>query len=370
MSVERPELFAPGEAFRGYVVEKLLGRGGLGAVYLVRHAMLNSLFALKVLYPDVAKERESYVARFLREARLATRIRHPNLVAVHDCGFDETKGVYFLTMDYVLGGNLRQALAFSGKLSVEEATDVVAQVARALDAAQKFGVVHRDIKPENIMIQPDGLVKLVDLGIAKANDPGDAVKTTTDTVFGTPAYVSPEQALSPSDVDARADVYSLGIVLFEAIAGRVPYADENPARVIAAVMSPEPVPDVRTIRPEVPPAVAELIMRMVEKDRSRRISSAAALLDELSRRGLVAGEQEGFKAEYVPAAESDSALAIPLDRLPKQADRTLSFETDDPEIGEFVAKLKRRRFWRRLLRRLVVVAAAAVVVAIAAEILL
>lgn len=362
----RPEIFKPGESFRGSVVERLLGNGGLGAVYLVRHEMLNSLFALKVLYPDVAKENPSYVERFLREARIATRIRHPNLIAVHDCGFDEAKGVYFLTMDYVTGGNLRQALAFSPKMEVVEAADIVAQVARALDAAQKFQVVHRDIKPENIMLQPDGMVKLVDLGIAKANGVGDSLQTTTDGVFGTPTYVSPEQALSPAEVDARADIYSLGIVLFEMLTGRVPYEGENAARVIAAVMSPKPVPDVREFNPDLPEAVAQLIARMCAKNRDERFSSAAELLDELGRLGLIQREREDGRVEYAPAVESESVdLGINLNDLPTKADPTLSFETDDPEVQIFVSRLKRRR----RLKRLMVLLIAAFVIALAVLIL-
>ena len=176
---EPVEMFKPGDRFRGYIVERLLGKGGLGSVYLVRHEMLDTLYALKVLDPAMVAANPEYVRRFLREARIATRIRHPNLVAVHDCGLDEARNAYYLVMDYVTGGDLRQALAFSGRLDFEQAIGIVAQVARALEAAQKYQVVHRDIKPENIMIQPDGVVKFVDLGIAKATDLGESLHTTT-----------------------------------------------------------------------------------------------------------------------------------------------------------------------------------------------
>ena len=163
MNESRPEIFNSGDRFRGYVIERKLGAGGLGAVYLVKHEMLETLFALKVLYPEVAAAKESYVKRFLREARLATRIRHPNLVAVHDAGFDEEHSLYYIVMDYVSGGDLRQAIAFAGRFEPDRAVEVVMQVASALEAAQKFKIVHRDIKPENRMIQPDGLLTLVDL---------------------------------------------------------------------------------------------------------------------------------------------------------------------------------------------------------------
>ena len=358
MNIDNPDVFQGGENFRGYVVERLLGKGGIGAVYLVRHAVLDTLYALKVLYPDIAKANPNYIKRFLREAKIATRIRHPNLVAVHDCGFDSVKGVYYLVMDYIVGGDLRQALAFSGKFEPDKAVEVVAQVAKALDAAQRFQVVHRDIKPENIMLQSDGTVKLVDLGIAKASSIEDSLKTTTESVFGTPTYVSPEQALSAADVDARADIYSLGIVLFEMVAGRSPYDGKNAPQILAQVMSDDPVPDVRDFNRDVPPMLAATIRRMCVKDRNRRISSPAALLAEFAKLGYVHGEASP-EVSYTPTRESEAAeipLGQYLDSLPKDSDNTLSFETKDVEIQEFVKKLKRKRLARKLAFALAVLA--------------
>ena len=145
--VPEEPLFRPGERFHGYCVEKLLGKGGLGAVWLVRHEMLDTLFALKTLDPDVAEEQPEYVKRFVREAKIASKIRHPNLVAVHDAGYDTTKNVYYLVMDYVSGGTLRDAIAFGGARPEKEAVQIILQVASALVAARRFGMVHRDIKP-------------------------------------------------------------------------------------------------------------------------------------------------------------------------------------------------------------------------------
>ena len=351
MNVDKPDVFQDGESFRGYVVERLLGKGGLGAVYLVRHEVLDTLYALKVLYPDVAQSNPNYIRRFLREAKLATRIRHPNLVAVHDCGFDQAKGVYYLVMDYVTGGDLRQALAFSGTFEPAKAVEVIAQVARALDAAQKFNVVHRDIKPENIMLQPDGTVKLVDLGIAKASNLGESLKTTTDSIFGTPTYVSPEQALSAADVDSRADIYSLGIVLFEMVAGRIPYEGKNAPKILAQVMSDDPVPDVRDFNPSVPPMLAATIRRMCVKDRDRRIATPAALLAEFAKLGYVNGDV-ALEVSYTPTGKetraTEKGIGEYLRDLPKDSNDTLSFETDDVEIQAFVRKLKRRRLKKRI----------------------
>ena len=351
MNVDKPDVFQGGESFRGYVVERLLGKGGIGAVYLVRHEILDTLYALKVLYPDVARSNPNYIKRFLREAKIATRIRHPNLVAVHDCGFDSGKGLYYLVQDYVIGGDLRQALAFSGKFAPDKAVGVIAQVAKALDAAQRFGVVHRDIKPENIMLQPDGSVKLVDLGIAKASSIEDSLRTTTESVFGTPTYVSPEQALSAADVDTRADIYSLGIVLFEMIAGRCPYEGKNAPQILAQVMSDDPVSDVRDFNPDVPPMLAATIRRMCVKDRDRRIATPAALLAEFAKLGYVSGDATP-EVSYTPTGRetraAEKGIGEYIRDLPKDSNDTLSFETDDVEIQAFVRKLKRRRLKKRI----------------------
>lgn len=361
MNVDKPDMFRPGESFRGYVVERLLGKGGLGAVYLVRHEMLDTLYALKVLYPEIARINPSYIKRFLREAKIATRIRHPNLVGVHDCGLDDTKGVYYLVMDYVTGGDLREALAFSGTFEPDKALQVIAQVAHALDAAQRFNVVHRDIKPENIMLQPDGTVKLVDLGIAKATNIDESLKTTTESVFGTPTYISPEQAVSASDVDARADIYSLGMVLFEMVAGRCPYEGKTAPQILSQVMSADPVPDVRDFNPKISPALAVLIRRMCVKERDRRIPTPAALLEELRKMGCGnGGAGLAAKVEFTPTSETERSgigLGIDLDKLPKNANDTLSFDTKDEEIRSFVEKLKRKRLMKRAWFAAAVVAA-------------
>jgi len=348
-----------GERFHGYVVEKLLGRGGLGAVYLVRHEVLDTLYALKVLYPGASDASETSVKRFLREARLATRIRHPNLVAVHDCGCDPGTNLYYLVMDYVSGSTLRNMLAFEGKLDIRRAADIVAQVASALRAAQPFKVVHRDIKPENIMVQPNGLVKIVDLGIAKAQNLGDSLKTNTESFFGTPCYVSPEQAHCAADVDARADIYSLGIVFYEMLAGKGPYAAKNPALVLAQILSDEDTPDIRDDVKDIDPGVAVLIRRMTTKDRERRLGSFDAVLGELARLGL------GGRAGDLPVTEVSSRPEVGMKTLLESAGRDtggkpLELEKD-AEVQDFLEKRRRQRARRR---RLAFFAAAGVIVAL------
>jgi len=312
-------IFQPGEVFHGYVVKKLLGAGAGGAVYLVHHEILDSLFALKVLiYGSQSDEEaadEAYIKRFLREARLASRIRHPNLVSVHDCGYDDYKGLYYLVMDYVPGVSLRDMIALEGRIPAERAADIVSQVASALEAAQAFKVVHRDIKPENILVQPDGRVKLVDLGIAKAQNVGDTLETSADSVFGTPSYISPEQAQCSANVDARADIYSLGIVFFEMLTGKCPYSDSNPAVVITQILSEEQVPDVRDVVPGVSPGLAVLIRRMTVKDRMRRIDTFSAVLDELCKLGFGNVKRQALPTEYVAPPSPSVGMKTLLEGL-------------------------------------------------------
>ena len=364
MNFGKEEIFRVGDRFRGYVVERLLGNGSLGAVYLVRHEVLDTIYALKALFPEVAKENADYVKRFLREAKIATRIRHPNLVAVHDCGYDESRELYYIVMDYVSGGDLRQALAFAGRFAPDRAVEVVLQVASALDAAQEYHVVHRDIKPENIMIQPDGTVKLVDLGIAKADGLRDSLCTEAESVFGTPAYVAPEQAVDASAVDVRADIYSLGVVLFEMIAGRVPYDGPNAPQILVQTLSTEPFPDIRDINPDVKPELAIIIRRMCVKERDRRIASPAALIEEFKKIGYRPKDTPTPGVKYGHRADSAPTVVSMRARLEKGANTAvvdgdpLAFETQDVEIQDFVDRLKRRKRMRKLASTAAIAAAA------------
>ena len=344
-------VFHPGEAFHGYVIEKQIGQGGLGSIWLGRHHMLDTLFAIKVLDPEVAEAKPEYVKRFVREAKLATRIRHPNLVAVHDAGYDLSRGVYFLVMDYVKGDTLRSTIAFGGAQPEKEAVRIILQVADVLVAAQRFGMVHRDLKPENIMLTTEGAVKLLDLGIAKTSGGIDTLKTMAKSLFGTPAYIPPEQALDSSSVDTRADVYSLGIILFELLCGRRPYMDDVPAKVMQQLLDPSPIPDVRTFNDKVSPELSAVVSRMCAKNREERLASPKAVIDALVRLGYAApssGETE-FAAEEDAASEGMVQDLIPdLDAAPR-GDESLVLETQDKDVQEFLARLKRKRMRKRLI---------------------
>ena len=348
---EKPVVFEPGELFHGYIIEKQIGVGGLGTIWLGRHHMLDTLFAIKVLDPEIAKEKPEYVKRFVREAKLATRIRHPNLVAVHDAGYDEARGVYFLVMDYVKGDTLRSAIAFGGVSSEKDAVRIILQVADVLAAAQRFGMVHRDLKPENIMLTPEGNAKLLDLGIAKIAGGIDSLKTTAKTVFGTPAYISPEQAADSSAVDTRADIYSLGVILFEMLCGRRPYTGDTAQAVLLQLLDPSPIPDVRTFNDKVSPKLSAVLSLMCAKNRDDRLASPQALIETFGRLGYAlpsSGEAE-FAPEEDAASEGMVQDLIPDIAATSKGDEGLSLETQDRDVQEFLAQLRRKRMRKRIV---------------------
>ena len=293
-------LLSPGDAFEKYTVVRELGHGGMGAVYLVHHPVLDSDFALKVLFPEVAQRDRQFVERFIREARLAGRIHHQNLIAVHDAGVNEKNGMYYLVMDFVAGGSVRDKLKKNHYVDMLEAISIVRQVAAALEAAQKHNMVHRDIKPDNIMFDAQGVVKLADLGIAKATDDRDTSLTIEASVFGTPAYMSPEQARDSSKVDTRADIYSLGVVFFEMLTGRRPFSGNTSIEILTQVIDDKTAPDVRTYSENIPEDVARLVADMLVKDRDKRISSPTELIRRIDALDLSAYQEQGGCGEDSP----------------------------------------------------------------------
>ena len=333
-------VFQPGEEFHGYVVDRLLGKGGLGSVWLARHEVLDTLFAIKILDPQVAEE------------QLATKIRHPNLVAVHDAGFDAAKGVYYLVMDYVKGDTLRDVVAFGGAQPEKESVQIILQVADVLAAAQCFGMVHRDLKPENIMLTKDGVVKLLDLGVAKISEGFDSLKTKANAVFGTPAYISPEQAIDASTVDTRADIYSLGVILFELLAGRRPYTGQSPTEVLQQLLDKSPIPDVRTFNAKVSPQISAVLSFMCAKRLEDRLATPKAVIETFARLGyaLPGATSAEIAAETDGGGGDGPSMDELIARLPtKPADSSLEMETQDTEIQEFVSGLKRKKLMRRLV---------------------
>src|SRR5437867_3627357 len=236
------------ETISHYRILQKLGAGGMGEVYLAEDTRLGRKVALKLLPAEFTQDAER-VRRFEQEARAASALNHPNIITIHEVG--QVDGLHFIVTEFVDGRTLRQHLA-DGRLPVDETLDVAMQVASALQAAHAAGITHRDIKPENIMLRPDGLVKVLDFGLAKLTErPAAALdpeaptrlkaQTELGTVMGTVYYMSPEQARG-LQVDARTDVFSLGIVLYEMITGSLPFAGETASDVIAAILQTEPAP--------------------------------------------------------------------------------------------------------------------------------
>ncbi len=240
-----------GDRFGNWTITRILNKGGMGVVYLVRNPTLRVERALKVLDPAIAERNREFVDRFNQEAALVCGLHSPHLVEVYDAGCEGTSGFYYIVMEYLGGGTLRDRMRCRGRIPWREALGIVRQVALALTAVEKRHSVHRDIKPENILFTSDGVAKLVDFGIAKAvqDDAENMLKTLPAQVFGTPAYMSPEQVRDASSVDARADIWSLGIVFFEMLAGSRPYPATNIVEVTSFLLSPRPLPDIRTFKP-------------------------------------------------------------------------------------------------------------------------
>ena len=277
------KLLEPGDMFGDYTVEKLLGQGGMGAVYLMRTSD-GMLYAVKVMDAELAEKNQNFLKRFLYEADFAVRVRHPNLIAVHRVGKDEKSGLCFLVMDYLPGGSLADRLEKCKRLSVEESVSIVVQIAAALEVAHRNGVIHRDIKPGNIMFDIDGTPKLADLGVAKfSNGAHKTTMTTTGMIIGTPAYMAPEQMLNSHKVDSRADIYSLGVVFYEMLAGKRPNEDSTAVELLAKAIKGDTLPDVRSMRPEVSAALAYVLSLMCAPKPENRPSTPDAVVELCQR---------------------------------------------------------------------------------------
>jgi eukaryotic-like serine/threonine-protein kinase len=282
-----------------YTLERELGRGGMAVVYLARDLKHDRPVALKVLLPELAASLGA--ERFQREIRLAARLQHPHILAVHDSG--ATSARLWFTMPYVDGESLRDRLRREGRLTVGEALRITRDAAEALQYAHEQGVIHRDVKPENLLLTRDGNTLVADFGIARAADSDEHI-TKGGASMGTPAYMSPEQADGAMAVDARTDIYSLAAVLFEMLTGGPPYPGTTAMSVIAKWLS-EPVPSARAARPEVPEEVDRAIRRAL----SRAAGGRFGTMGEFAR-ALQGAEAQG--RARAPARPVAAAIALAL----------------------------------------------------------
>jgi tRNA A-37 threonylcarbamoyl transferase component Bud32 len=282
---------AEGEVLAGkYRVERVLGVGGMGIVVAARHTHLNDRVALKFLLPEIAQT-PALVTRFVREAQAAARIKSEHVARVYDVGTMEN-GVPYMVMEHLVGRDLGSLLGERGALPIGDAVDYVLQASEAIAEAHSIGLVHRDLKPANLFIsqRADGspLVKVLDFGISKAVAgfdvyPGAARQdlTATSSMMGSPLYMAPEQVRSAKTVDARADVWSLGVILHELLTGSPPFRGDTMPAVLASIVA-DPPASLRASRPAVPPSLESVVLACLEKDPNRRLPDVAALAEALA----------------------------------------------------------------------------------------
>ena len=287
-----------GETIAGrYEVEELVGHGGMSSVYKARDALLERHVALKILHEQYTAD-EDFVERFKREARSVAQLQHPNIVTVIDRG--EAEGRQFIVFEYIDGENLKERVVRNGRLDVREAVEISLEVARGLAFAHEQGLIHRDVKPQNILLNGDGRAKVTDFGIARSLAVDGM--TQTGTVLGTSNYIAPEQA-SGQRVDAHSDVYALGVVLYELLAGEVPFPGESFVAVAMKHMH-EPAPNLLDVRGDVPLRVAAAVDRALEKDPEQRFPTMDAFAAEL----------DACLTELDRGPEGDATMVIPSAR--------------------------------------------------------
>jgi HAMP domain-containing protein/predicted Ser/Thr protein kinase/type II secretory pathway pseudopilin PulG len=280
-SAAQPNGITPGQRFAvRYEVKELLGVGGMGMVFKAVDSELGEMIAIKTLKQELLSEDASALERFKSEIRLARRISHRNVVRTHDLG--EFAGVYFITMEYVEGTTLKELVRRRGRLPISATLTVAKQLCRALEVAHEQGVIHRDIKPQNMVVEPSGVLKVMDFGIARLAKRQAGV-TQQGMVVGTPEYMAPEQLMG-QDIDVRADIYAAGCVIYECLTGTPPLTADNQFALIAKLLEDVPVAPISVNR-EVPQALSDLVMRTLSKRAGDRPQTALELHDLLAAIG-------------------------------------------------------------------------------------
>jgi serine/threonine protein kinase/Tol biopolymer transport system component len=331
-----------GETLGPYQILSVLGAGGMGTVYLAHDTRLGRKIALKLLPSQFTNDKDR-LRRFQQEARAASALNHPNILTVHE--IEQKADLHYIATEFIDGLTLRQRIS-NGPMNLAEALKVAIQVATALEAAHAAGIAHRDIKPENVMIRSDGYVKVLDFGLAKLTEHPStvesdelvqfAINTDPGVVMGTPRYMSPEQARG-LDVDARTDIFSLGVMIYEMVSGSVPFDGATPSDVIAALLKDEPEPLAESI-PEFPTELDRIVNRALSKNRDKRYQTIAELFADLEH--LTDQIQLNPKLGHPGSAGSLSRVISSRDE-PLTAPRL--FKSTDPEVFKETESIERKK---------------------------
>ena len=324
-----------------YAVEEEIGRGGMGIVYRATDRRLRRTVALKLLPPELAF-RDEVRSRFLREAISAAQLSHPNIVPIYSV--DEREGLVYFAMGFVDGENLGHLIKRQGRVAVAKSKQILTEVASALAYAHERGVVHRDIKPDNIIIDATtGQALVTDFGIARAmSGVGETRLTATGVAIGTPAYMSPEQCAGETETDGRSDLYSLGVVAFEMLSGRAPFIAPTTPAMLMKHFSEVP-PDLHTLNPGIPPGLAIIVMRLLEKRPSDRYASGKELVAELSRDDAAVQVKRGKDASVQPArVQNPGTAAADSSSQPQTVYRAPAEESIERKGGSRKKKTKFR----------------------------
>jgi eukaryotic-like serine/threonine-protein kinase len=323
-----------------YRIISKLGAGGMGDVYLAEDSTLARKVALKVLKADVDVESER-MRRFVKEAKAASALNHPNIITIYEIG--EAENRHFIATEYIQGETLHQRL-INEPMSLSSVLDVIIQVASALQAAHEANIIHRDIKPENVMVRPDGLVKVVDFGIVKVREPApsdvdgeaetllDADPTSPGTIIGTASYMSPEQARGMT-VDARTDIFSLGVVLYEMLTGRKPFEGVSWIDVIVAIVKKDP-PPIRDAMPDLPAEIERIVSKQLRKDCDERYQTVKDLLVDLKNARKELEFQDKLSLRAPPRRQTQS---------PSTAETPTAIARTTSSTGSFVREIRKRK---------------------------
>lgn len=292
-----------------YELFEQIGRGGMGTVWRALHTRLKRPVAVKLLAPSRMRDAQA-VARFQREMEAVGRLDHPNLVRAYDAG--EIEGQHYLAMELLDGLDLAKAVRTHGPMPIPEACEAIRQAATGLQHAHEHGLVHRDIKPSNLMLTTTGVVKLLDLGLARWLDPvaGDVAATNSGQVVGTGDFMAPEQAEDTRNADARSDVYSLGCTLYFLLVGRAPFADSQHNTFVKKLLAhaQKPIPPIRSLRPSVPEPLSAVLERMLEKSPADRFQTAAEVAKALESFATGKGLPTGTWHHVDPGGDSRTVL--------------------------------------------------------------